>query len=579
MAKKKSAYNKLEPDDAYNICEFIADIVNNTINSYWLSATDAATAAADCYQLLGKTLEKGGSLAFRVFDGSLMLNGDPIRQKSHNIEVFVEHLDSCEIDNFTITSEIDNAHFTNFLEVLEANKYELEQLGGFGACLERFDIKGVETKKIVFQEVSEEEVIVDKDDLKKGSGSGEGGPSEQEVGSILAFLKGEIPTDDKDAVKQVQETATDAGQMADLIMNAADIRQQENPLEGGETMIDFVVGCLRRTYDGLTQQKSASTKTGKKRITKNLLLLEKEVLDRMRAMSDAWDDDDLQAIVDATQEMTDELKIDSLVDEYFVSQQHSEEKQKQIMEYIRSVGIDNVDTLKQKLKAKGMQVDDWQQLVVKSGKGGMGVGPGATPTADAGHGEGDGGGPGAGPGMGPGEGGEGLGAGGGLGMGAGFAIGSLVEAISHLDVVLNNMEKDFNSEDVKASSNNSAQLVNILEDVTGQVRTMTEGTSEKIDFLLESISADSETINHAEQKAIEAGVEIKITRQNALKILVDIVREIEEPLAIIQSSLEMIQSNTMGGLNEAQGQALHLAFENTEIISGLMRKLETIAPE
>ncbi len=564
--KKKATYIKLEPEAAYELADDLADILNNTIHNYWLSSSDAETATADCYKVLRIALNKATAISFRIFDGALMINGDAIRDKSHNIEVLVDHLETVEIDNFTMTSDIDEAGFANMLEILEANKDELDQLGGFATCLEQFKIKGVETRNVVFQEVGEDEMLIDKDDLKQDSGGN--GPSQETVGSILAFLKGEVPTDDTNAVKQIQETATDAGQMADLILNAAEIRRQETPIEDGESMVDLVVGCLRRTYESITQQKSARTKTGKKRITKNLLLLEKEVLDRMREMSMDWTDDDLQAIVDATQEMTDELKIDSLADEYISTKKINKNMEKHILDYIESVGIDNVDILKQKLSAKGMDMSDWKELVVKSGSG-AGIGAGAGP--------GDGGEPGAGEGMGPGEGGDGIGIGGGLGMGSGFALGSLVDAIGHLDVALGNMEAGFSNSDGKTQEKDSNELVNALENATGQVRSIAKGTGQKIDFLINNLQADEDTINHAEESAIAAGVELKMTRKAMLQILADIVREIYEPLTVIKISMDIIKSNTMSGLTENQTKSLRIADESTDMIVQLLKKLENIS--
>lgn len=559
--KKKVDYIKLDPAAAYNLAETMADILNNTIHNYWLSPRDAKTAIADCFKNLQQILTRVNAVAFRIFDGSLIVNGDPVHEKTHNIEVFVDHLESIQIDNFTFTSDIDLENFINFLEIIEAHKDEIDQLEGFATCLQRFKIKGVETKKLIFKEISDDEIIVDKDDLK---GSSDGNASGNDaVGNILAFLKGDLPSDNPNTLKQLQETATDASQMADLILNAAEIRQQESPIEDVESMVDFVVGCLRRTYDGLTQQKSAKTKTGKKRITKNLLLLEKEVLDRMRAMSMEWNDDDLQAIVDATQEMTDELMIDSLADEYLATQKSSEEMEKQLLDYIKSVGIDNVDVLKRKFSEKGMDIGNWQELIVKSNsESGAGEGSGPGDGCDAaGHGEGPGG----------------LGLGGGLGSGSGFAIGSLIEAISHLDVVMGNIEQDIESSDEQTRHSNCKKLVGALEEVTGQVKTMMTSTGHKIDCLVENLLADADAVQTVEEKAMKANTDIKLTRENILRILVEIVREISEPLAVIQTSLEMINSNTMGGLTDSQQKTLRLASENTEMISLLFRRLENIS--
>lgn len=559
MPKKEKKDTKEEPavdmQMAQVLTEAIADIMNNTIHNYWLSARDAKSATAECFKTLQSFFKVHIKLAYRIFDGALMVNGSALREKSHNIEIFIKHLTILEIDNFTLFPSVSEKEFFDLLEILEAQPFELEQLGGFASCLEKFKIENIETKKLIFKEVSEEEVVVSKDMVGSGKEDGDG-TGEEKIGSILAFLKGDIPTDDKNAIKNIQETANDSAKMAELILQAAEVRQSQANLEGGESMVDFVVGCLRRTYDGMTQDKSAKTKMGKKRITKNLMLLEEDILERMRNMSMEWDEEDLQAIVDATQEMTDELKIDTLADDFMSKRNATEESEQRMLEYVQSMGIDNVDKLKQKLAERGFNANEWQQLVIQKGLGagdGQGIG-------EEGMGPGEGGTPGPG---------EGLGG----GMGAGFALGSLIEAIGHLDVLLGNMEEDVKETNEQARQGNSGKLVDVLEDVTGQVRELSLGTGEKIQHLIDNIQADADAVDAAENMA---GSDLKVTRKQILHNLVAIIREIVEPLEVIKASLDMIKSQTMGGLNDNQNAALKLAVENADIIEQLLKKLERI---
>lgn len=582
--KKNNPATQIDMALAEDLAENIADVLNNTVHHYWLSPADAQTATIDCYKQIVKAFDSTDRIAFRIFDGALLINGNALKQKSRNITIFVEHLQKLQIDNFTLFTGLTQKDFVNFLEIIEAQPVELEQLGGFAACIERFKLENIESKKLIFQEITEDEIVVSKDEHTENSGSADEAGSS--ASNILAFLKGDISADNKDALKDVQETAADASKMAELIMKATEIRQQEASLEGGESMVDFVVGCLRRTYAGLTQEKAAKTKTGKKRITRNLLLLEKEILDRMRSMSMEWDDDDLQTIMDATQEITDELKIDSLADEYITKREATEETEQQILEYIRNIGIESLDKLKKKLSDKGMDIGDWQELVIKSQKDtgnigpGAGTGPGAGNMAadgETGMGAGDGNAPGAGPGMGDGPGGTAFGGSLGLGIGSGFALGSLIEAIGHLDVVLGNMEKDFDDTNQQARQSNSNELVTVLSDVTVQVKNLSTGTDERIQNLIDNIQADADIIDAAESKAIQDGQHLNTTRKDIIKTLVTIIREIIEPLEVIRASMHMIQSKTMGGLNRDQENALRLASENIDIISALLQKLETIS--
>lgn len=555
-AKKKKAKKKIEKDktaeqpqvDMALAAKFLISmsaIVNNSLRHYWLSSSDAAEYTTECFRMLTGLFKTCDRIVLRIINGILMINGNPVEDKSAVLRMLVGHLSDLEIDNFNLISDLSEEDFSKFLEIISAQPAEIKQLGEFTSLLEQFGVKNIETKRMIYREVMEEEMVVSRDDFEK-AGKGDG-PGETDAGNILAFLKGDVSVTDENMAQKVQETASDPARMAELILRAADIRQEAADVEGGEGLVDFVVGCLRRTCNGMSQASSFKTQKGKKKITRDLVLLEEEVLNRMREMSSEWDDEDLSAITAVTEEMTDEIKMDAAVDEYVTKLSASQASEQNILNFVKSEkgAVEGESKLQQKLADRGLSMAGWQELVVKSGggEGGAGLGPGAGP----------------GPG------------------GGGFGSGHIIEAIAHLDTLLNSMEKEFTRSDKPALDSNAQKLLDVLKDVSKEVKSLALGTDRKIQSLIEGLRADDETIRATEEAARTAGKEIMLTRKQVLSIIAGITKEIAEPLDLIKTSLDMINSKALGGNADLQSTAISLAEENAQIIKKLLDRLNRIS--
>lgn len=554
MPKRSSKQEETaQPMDMAVCRELVREIaltVNNGVHDYWFSRADATQAMKECHEQFFHVMKDCDELAFRIVDGKVTVNGNPIADPDATMQAFIAHLGVLEIDNFALHKDITKEDFLELLEIFEAHPVELQQLGGFMKFVADAGLEKVIVKEMVLTELGDHDVIVDESEVK---GEGACGSGEEQVGSILAFLKGELPTDDARAVRAVNSAATDPGQMADLILQAADIREAPESLESSETLVDFVVGCLRRTYDGMMQDKQARTKIGRKRITKNLLLLEEEVLKRMREMASEWDEADFEAITDTVQEMTDEIKVDTLVDDYAAKRRSMEKSEQQLLDYLKTHGMESVDDVRaqDKMRDHGLGSEEWQQLVVKSGS----------------------------PGGAAGSGGSDMGGGGGEGSGGGapaMPMGQLFDAISHLDVLLDSMDRQFDTVDKKGRQKNQAELFRALSTMNREIGELAGKTHTTIAGLMEHVAEDADIIELAEQKARAAGVALKLTRRELLDAVSGIVHEIGQPLALIGTSLDMIVSKTFGGLGGSQGKMLELARENVRKLQGVFTRLESL---
>ena len=75
------------------------------------------------------------------------------------------------------------------------------------------------------------------------------------------------------------------------------------------------------------------------------------------------------------------------------------------------------------------------------------------------------------------------------------------------------MEDSFEYIDESNRSANSKKLAGALAEATEQIRNVTKETAQKIDLLADGIQGDSVMIELAEQRAIQAGFDMKLTRQ------------------------------------------------------------------
>lgn len=533
---------EVKPFDAVDLVAAMATILNNALHNYWLSSADYRQAVSDCFDIVNRILKGCSEISFRVANKTLAINGKPLERKTPRIQMFINHLESLEVYNCSLMSGITFDDFMKLVEIIGARPEEIKQLGGFPDLIAKFEIQHVKAKKTLLKEVAESEIVVSKEELEKGAGAAAGGAGEERVGSILAFLKGEMSLGDKTAVKNFNETASDPAAMADLILRAAEVRQKSANVEGGETLVDFVVGCLRRTYEGMTQDPAFKTKSGKKKITKNLLLLEKEIVDKMREMAGEWDDEALSKIAAVAEEMTDELKMDAMADEYVSKHKAIEESEERLLKFMNAPGKADIaeSSLREKLLDKGLSLGDWRELVIKSGSGlGGGAGAGGYP-------------------------------------GTGAEIVS--ETIGRLDMLLDRMEKQFAEGDKEAAQANADKLVKILVDLTLRVRNMANATKRDIRELIDNIKSDQEAVESAEQEAEKAGKSFRLKRTQMLAAFAKILEDVAEPVSLIQSALDMLDSRALGGLGEVQAAALRVAAENTATARVLIQDLARICP-
>jgi hypothetical protein len=181
--------------------------------------------------------------------------------------------------------------------------------------------------------------------------------------SIVAFLKGETGHAGGAVPEEVRDVASDPERLAGFIMEATLVRQRAG--HGGETLGDLVIGCLRRTYDGL--ERAADSSGRDLRPDQGLALLEKAVLDKLHALMEGVDDFPVPELESGT----DPDAVREMTAEYVRRRQALERMEGRLQTAIGSVGDPVLQRdLGDQARGQGVMLPGWNQI---SGPGSPGV--------------------------------------------------------------------------------------------------------------------------------------------------------------------------------------------------------------
>ncbi|MBA4387299.1 MAG: hypothetical protein C0404_04915 [Verrucomicrobia bacterium] len=531
--------------DAQRLAEAIAVYVMDTIKHYWLSPSDAQSALDECFTIFSGIAASCPQVSFRSVGGVLSVNGKPIEDASQPVRMLVEHFADVGIDNFIIADNVPAEEFARFLNLVALPAESLKSPDGLKGILDQNGITHITAKKMIYKEIIEGEVTVSRKVLES-RGPGGGGDSVGNDGAapagggILAFLKGDISLSDGTISEVAREAASDPEKMAEFILRAASIQASTANVDGGELLGDFVVGCLRRTYEAMKQDPAYQTQKGKKKTIRDLVLLEEEIVKRMREMTDVkFQETDIEAIAEETEELTEEIKIDAVADEYVDKTMANQEAEDKLLELMRAGagGGAGEGVLKKKLTERGITGGGWQDLVIKSG------------------------------------------AGSGAGVGAGGGSAAIMEAISHLNTLLDNMEKEFDRTSKSVHEKNARQMLDVLHNVSGQIQQLSAETGQRIHGLIEGIQNDAKAIGMVENDMRKMGGRIALTRSQVLDTISEIVRNIMEPLDLIRTSLDMINSKVFEGNPAMKEDAFKVMTDNANLAKSLLENLRTISTQ
>ncbi|MGD9873806.1 MAG: hypothetical protein AB7T27_06005 [Kiritimatiellia bacterium] len=482
----------------------------NNANLYGPQHALTAKSGDQCYNYLVPLQAKYPRINFSFSENKLLIDGGAVDLSNPFVRNMVGKLASLKIAGFSLIKGMPKMEFYKLLALIISGSSGIED-----------GLEHVEAERITYQQVTEQEVVVDKDAVEHADELNE---KINRVQQIMAILKGEVPPDSPEAREALRETATDADQLANLIMDAAAIRQATSSVAAGESLADIVVGCLRRSFDGLMADPNANSQKGKKTIKKTMLLLEKNILDRLHALSAGNEAD--EQVHSEVEEMVDEVEIDALTDEYMKKRLAVEKSEERLMRYMKKKGPDELEAagLRDKLTEAGLDQDGWKELVVKSGAEGKGGG---------------------------GEGGEGEA--GGTGM-LTLLLTQLTELMASAEITPEKVDQQ-------------------VAGIDKEVESIASGTENKIDELAQKIESERENLQHPEKHSKE---ELTKNHADMMELLAEIVQELCQPVAATNCAVSMLLSGHIGDISEVQRHMLDVAQRCGERLDTLLARLVEI---
>jgi len=501
--------------------------VSNAASIYGMQHRATAAMMDEAFQTVQHALEQTERITISQKNGVLMVNGNAISGDNMLIHQLITRLAIRQVTAFSMIRGMPRDEFSRLIELLSSAGDE-----NFDKALDAQNLKHVVRDKVTYKEVRESEVVVEKRRLQAdkkeksvaalaeewlASQSGDGGSTlsgQSGVQEILAFIKGDVSALDSTAAGQLDEMAGDMDKLATLIMEAAAIRQGNPDLAGGESMADLVLGCLRRTYEGLRQSSAMKSPEGRADMRRSLLLLEKNIMKRLRGIMNAQNPAADRAIAEEIRQMNEEWEADGLARDFITQRDIVKRNEQAILAYIEEHGDEHI---KEKLLSAGLARYDWQRLAAHGGRHGQSGAAGAAP-AD---------------------------------------IGALAMVLARIDELMQDTHPD------------QQQVSRLVQEVKESLAPVTVGTERRIEALEDKIRA-LDTFGY------KASSQARETRNLLFASLAEIAQELLQPLTVINCSLNMTLAGYGGPLGEKQHEVLDMAGKSGQRMEQLITKLMKI---
>jgi hypothetical protein len=473
---------------------------------------------ADSYAQLGGLLSRYPRVNLSLVGEELMVEGQPIEGTNPFVKLLTEKLSALGITGFSLLLGMSQAEYERLLHMLITTK-GLDESAGFADLASRHQLEHVHAERVRLELVKESEEVIEKGGGEKAA-PGAAVLSTGAVEQIMAFLKGDAEPSDQ-IRKDLTTLASDAERLANLIMEATAIRQRAEAIAEGESLADIVVGCLRRTFDGLIREPAARTKKGKTALKKVMLMLEKKVLDRLHALAQEADPARDEAVTDAVEEMIGDLEVEALAAEYARKREALERAEHRVLKYMRAHGGDTevAGELKDRMEGAGLTPSGWRELVIKSGSG-SGGGAFAGVSADP------------------------------------VSLGVLALLLSELDSMMTGVANPHAL---------GAKLVQIGQ----KAQEAAQVTQQHIEELGKAVEEEALPAGRAEDEQAQG----RLSRPAMMDLLAEIAQELVQFLSAINCAVHMTLGGLIGTINDDQREVLGVASDCGGRLAGLLKRL------
>ncbi len=486
------------------------------ITRQYLSQASASLAAA---------LKSRKPIRFTFQDGQFFADNQPVENETSFVGLVRRKLQKLEVTGFSLAPGIDEDELFKLARSLAFGN-------GPGATIFGDKAGHIQAESSRYARIQESEVVVNKKAVSGGAlkraadgafeltidDSHEPPASAPGVQQIMAFLKGDGGTPSGETAQALQNAASDINQLGRMIMEAAAVRQRDPLAAQGESLADIVVGCLRRTFDGLNKQPAQSRNPAA--IKQTMMLLEKDILDRLRQNSAAGRGAE-QAVADAVGSMLDDLTIEAVSQTYVQRRNAVEADGARLAACLRSLSPEKLAGLKSSLMANGMTPEGWQELVVRSG-----AGPGGQGASEASAGL--------------------------------AALGALLEKLDRL---------------MSSGKTQTPEAQQAITQVQQGVQRAAEQAAGKIHDLENTVVKTAGGLDAPETNWRRLSAEQQV---HTMELIAEIVQELAQPLSAMNCAVGMTLQERIGPLADAQKNILALAADSGEKIADLFERLRKV---
>ena len=473
-------------------------------------------------------------ISIGLFHKTLTVNDKMVTEYTIHLRALERRLVSLEIPQLIISKGLTAKELGQLVDALctantQTGQTLKEKLGDAG-------LSYIKTEEVKYVAQHEGERLVGGDEGtgggaeggEEGDGDKDAKPAKPEatihVEKIVAFLKGETASSEAPSA-DLEKLLSEPEKLGQLIMESAAVRQSVQSLDEGESLADIVIGCLRKTYEDLSQQKKNGSSNKKASLNKAMLLLEKTVVEKIRnAVGEDQPEIDEQ-VLSALREMEEERQVEILAARYAEQHKKFSKSELDLLQYVRDHGEEKAREI---LEEANVPEQEWRRLMVQARKN--------APPPSGGRGA-------AGRGA---DGGADGGAGGGAGSGDAVDMGALAIVLDKLDSIMQFDETP------------SALVTSVIDEARGEVKAVAAQLENQVDELGEQV------------ERCEAGEE-STSRADLLLHLSQLSLKLAQPLTVINASVDAAILQVSNP--EFQKELLDLAKESGLIMKGLLERL------
>jgi signal transduction histidine kinase len=527
--------SRITVEQAETLLRGLGQVISN-MGIYGPQHKATRLAVDESFAVLEKMLADRAMVTLGVAEERLLCEGHTIEPQTALLCTLVRRFNATGGGSFGLTRGMTRDEFDRLMQLIGISSEGAAPEGGaFAAAARGGGFAHLSVKKVSYQVVSEDELVVNKaavTQLAAQAVEGQAAAAAAAVpdAEIIAFLQGQVVAGPSVISKEAAALVSEPAKLAELLLRSADIRPETAQLADGESLGNIVVGCLRRLHQKFSTAPSGKTQQGKKNLGRTLVMLEAEVVEKLRAMSGAAAADAAAAAIGKEVEgLVEGLRSEALAEDYLKKRRLSDTAEQQLVEFIaarqgQAERAALLQELEKKLAGGGLDRAGWEHLLLKGR-----AAPKAIP-ADA----------------------------------------------SPLPLLLMRLNELLDPAQHPAAAGGAppAPVGALVAELHQGVTTVMAGVEQKLDGLRANMATVRTLPAQAKPQEVEAQAR---ARRHIITTLAEIVQELRQPLSVIHGSIEMLYAGHLGVVPASQREMLELALQSSRRLGAIVDTLSVIS--